>query len=149
MGFPNNIHNKANIPTGYIAAASERLPLSFCPCVSCTWTVSDSLCGQLCAASGAFSACGLHSKHQRCAPAFPVLHSEAGNPAGRKCQSAGGIHDEGALVLSEAATLIVVIVLIFLGGGSCQQSSNCFRREALPEFNHSGRAKGAFAGVFL
>ena len=25
-------------------------------------------------------------KHQRCAPAFPVLHSEAGYPAGRKCQ---------------------------------------------------------------
>ena len=68
---------------------------------------------------------------------------------GNVCRTAGGIHDEGALVLTgAAAVLIVVIVLIFLWRGSGQQSSNGFRREALPEFHHSGCAKGAFAGVF-
>ena len=151
MGFLNNIHDKTNISPDILQLLPNAFPYSFggtllrfgklqiipagCPAphprlfqfVSFAVHIDDML--QL---------------FPRFIQKLEILR------VGNVCRTAGGIHDEGAFVLTGTPTvLVIVIVLIFLRDGSCQQSSNGLRRKALPEFHHSGCAKGAFAGVFL
>lgn len=151
MGFLNNSHDKANISPDILQLLPNAFPYSFggtllrfgkLPIIPVGCPAPHPRLFQF--VSFAVHIDDMLQLFPRFIQKLEILR------VGNVCRTAGGIHDEGALVLSgTAAVLVVVIVPIFLGGGSCQQSSNGFGRKTLPEFHHSGCTKGAFAGVFL